>query len=76
MLSHRIFDTTKLTLWIFFWLAVIFFMAMFNPKAPPLRASADTQHARDIAAESSLCEKRGKPFGSAEHMQCLLDVQE
>jgi len=76
MLSHRIFGPARITLWLGFWLAAIFFMALFNPKAPPLRASAGPHYARDIAAESKLCEKRGKPFGSAEHMQCLLDVQE
>lgn len=76
MLFHRIFGAARVTLWLGFWLAVIFFMALFNPKAPPLRASADTQRAHDIAAESKHCEKMGKPFGSAAHMQCLLDVQE
>lgn len=74
MLTYKIFGATRPALWLFFWLAAIFLMAMLNPKAPPLRA--DAQRAHDIAAESRHCETLGKPFGSAEHMQCLLDVQE
>ncbi|HVV61311.1 MAG TPA: hypothetical protein VHD14_06085 [Pseudolabrys sp.] len=77
MRSYRIVDTAKVTLWLSFWLAAIFVLALFNPRAPSYPALADVLRApRSAAGYDWLCEKLGKPFGTPEHVQCVLDRQE
>lgn len=75
-LAGQIYDDVELGFWALMTAAVIFCAALFIPKAPELRATAEATRAQEIAAENSgVCTRLGRAPRTQAHVACLDDIE-